>query len=212
MSRTTYKTHAKIITTANMEVVNTLLCESAKIVRKVYKDMDPSVDDLMMSLTSWCHWPEQLFATTMTGLVIDFIVMSLYCNDTIRRQKHGQIKKMAWPAHWQQLQLPWILWWHGGGREIVQVLSDGDSRTFKHLCDLHLYGNDVMITKECVNHDSRWTRARKGDTGDNHQADWLLWKGHSQPSQRRGWNAQCSLRHILPCLVHKRKKTASNGR
>ena len=33
------------------------------------------------------------------------------------------------------------------------LLSDGDAKTFKHLCDLHVYGPDCAIMKEeCINH------------------------------------------------------------
>ena len=33
------------------------------------------------------------------------------------------------------------------------MVSDGDARTFKHLCELNVYGEDVSLTKEeCINH------------------------------------------------------------
>ena len=57
MHHKTYSTHSKVITTASMEVVTDVLCESAQIVRKVYKDLDPSIDES----GQWCHRSHRQF-------------------------------------------------------------------------------------------------------------------------------------------------------
>ena len=38
----------------------------------------------------------------------------------------------------------------------MSVLSDGDAKTYNHLVDLNVYGDDCPVTKEqCVNHVSK---------------------------------------------------------
>ena len=32
------------------------------------------------------------------------------------------------------------------------ILSEGDAKTFKHLCDRHVYGDVELKKKECMNH------------------------------------------------------------
>ena len=37
------------------------------------------------------------------------------------------------------------------------MVSDGDARTFRHLSDLKVYGEDVALAKEeCINHVAKW--------------------------------------------------------
>ena len=76
MHHNTYRTHSKKITD--------VLCESAQIVRKVYKDLDPSIDesgviDLTVSFdgTWMTRGHKSLYGIgcvveVVTGLVIDF--------------------------------------------------------------------------------------------------------------------------------------------
>ena len=74
-----------------MRVVNDIMCVSAQIVRNVYKRLDPSTDesgvmDLMVSFDgSWLtQGHSSLYGTgcvveLVTGQVIDFTILSLYC-------------------------------------------------------------------------------------------------------------------------------------
>ena len=80
MHHKTYSTHSKAITTASMEVVTDVLCESAQIVRKVYKDLDPSIDesgviDLTVSFDgSWI--------STYMSCVIAHSMIIMSCNSS----------------------------------------------------------------------------------------------------------------------------------
>ena len=185
MHHKTYTTHSKAITTASMEVVTDVLCESAQIVRKVYKDLDPSIDesgviDLTVSFDgSWMtRGHKSLYGIgcvveVVTGLVIDFAVLSLYCQScSYPSMLHGG-KNTAGFQQWHERHTDCNCNYHGssGGMEVAAaeilwersveshrfryttMLSDGDSRTHKHLCDLCVYGSDVEIEKEeCINH------------------------------------------------------------
>ena len=91
MHHTTYITHETAITNASMRVANDVMCESAQIVRRVYKELDPSIDesgvmDLMVSFDgSWMTRGHRSMygigcvVEVVTGLVIDFTILSLYC-------------------------------------------------------------------------------------------------------------------------------------
>ena len=56
---------------------------------------------------------------------------------------------------WIEMEAAEILWSHSLEKHnfrYTTLLSDGDAKTFKHLCSLNVYG-DVSLTKEeCVNH------------------------------------------------------------
>ena len=83
MTRNTFLKHQNVISDASMRVVNDVMCESAQIVRNVYKRLDPSIDesgvmDLMVSFDG--SWMTQGHSSLygigcvvemVTGLVID---------------------------------------------------------------------------------------------------------------------------------------------
>ena len=80
MHHKTYSTHSKAITTASMEVVTDVLCESAQIVRKVYKDLDPSIDesgviDLTVSF-------DRSWISTYMSCVIAHSMIIMSCNSS----------------------------------------------------------------------------------------------------------------------------------
>ena len=165
-----------------------VLCESAQIVRKVYKDLDPSIDesgviDLTVSFDgSWMtRGHKSLYGIgcvveVVTGLVIDFAVLSLYCQSCSCASKRCGGKDTTGFQQWHEQHTDCNCNYHGssGGMEMAAaeilwersveshrfryttMLSDGDSRTHKHLCDLCVYGSNVEIVKEeCVNHVAR---------------------------------------------------------
>ena len=48
-----------------------------------------------------------------------------------------------------------IMWGRSLGRgfQYTIMVSDGDSRTFRHLCNLKVYRKDVVLVKDqCINH------------------------------------------------------------
>lgn len=47
---------------------------------------------------------------------------------------------------WKRSQEKWNM-------RYTTILSDGDTKTYSHLCDLNVYGTSTPITKqECINH------------------------------------------------------------
>ena len=185
MHHTTYITHETAITNASMRVANDVMCESAQIVSRVYKELDPSIDesgvmDLMVSFDgSWMTRGHRSMygigcvVEVVTGLVIDFTILSLYCQRcACAASRYGgrdtdDFKKW-YKAHddctanytgssnAMEKTAAEILWNNSLGKHnfrYTTMLSDGDSSTYKHVCDLKVYGAGVDIRKEeCINH------------------------------------------------------------
>ena len=218
MTHKTYVAHSKHITTANMEVVNSVLCESAQIVRKVYQEFDPSVDesgviDLTVSYDgSWMKRGRRssygigCVIDVVTGLVIDFGIMSLYCQSCAYASKRFGGRKTKAFQKWQKKHRDCNCNYTGssGGMEVeaaemlwnrslerhnfryTTMLSDGDSRTHKHLCDLNVYGPAVPINKEeCVNHVAKrmGTALRKLASEGKKAGTTLGGRGHGRLTQ-----------------------------
>ncbi|KAK2185093.1 hypothetical protein NP493_246g02075 [Ridgeia piscesae] len=92
---------------------------------------------------------------TETGLVLDLAVLSSYCQacSCAEARCGGQdtAQFQTWLAHHTDCNgttmahLDLVAW--------STMVSDGDSRTFKRLTEMKVYGDDVKITKEeCINH------------------------------------------------------------
>ena len=161
------------------------MCESAQIMRRVYKEHDPSIDefgvmDLMVSFDgSWMTRGHRSMygigcvVEVVTGLVIDFTILSLYCQScacAASRYRGRDIDnfKKWYEAHddctanytrssnAMEKTAAEILWNNSLGKHnfrYTTMLSDGDSSTYKPVCDLKVYGAGVGIRKEeCTNH------------------------------------------------------------
>ena len=185
MTRNTFLKHQNVITNASMCVANDIVCESAQIVRHVYKKLDPSIDesgvmDLMVSFDgSWMtRGHSSLYGIgcvveMVTGLVIDFTILSLYCQScacaAARYGGRDTDNFKAWydehtdctvnymgSSNAMEKTAAEILWKNSVDRHnfrYTTMLSDGDSSTYSHLCSMKVYGDDVVINKEeCVNH------------------------------------------------------------
>ena len=79
------------------------------------------------------------------------------------------------------------------GFRYTTLLSDGDAKTLKHLTDLNVYGDDVVLEKEeCINHVAKrlgtalrklTSSGKKADSSGHHQADRLLRQGGARTSK-----------------------------
>ena len=151
----------------------------------MYKELDPILDesgemDLMVSFDgSWMtRGHSSLYGIgciveVVTGLVIDFTILSLYCQSCACAASHYGGRDTDGFKKWfeghndctvnytgssnaMEKTAAEILWKNSvdkHGFRYTSVLSDGDASTYKHLCGLNVYSEDVAITKEeCVNH------------------------------------------------------------
>ena len=91
MHHKTYATHVKEVAEANMVVTTKVLTDAAKVVRRVYQESDPSLDDdsvIDLTVTFDGSWMTRGHTSMYgigcvievhTGLVLDLAVVSLYC-------------------------------------------------------------------------------------------------------------------------------------
>ena len=165
MNKTTYQMQ---ITEASKETVNDILCESAEIVRKVHHDLDPSIDasgviDLTVSFDgSWMKRGHSspygigCVIEVLTGLIIDFTVLSLYCQACVFAAtryggKHTDEFKTWKDTHTDcnsnyegssggmESEAAEILWTQSEDKHnfrYTTMLSECDSRTHKHSVEM----------------------------------------------------------------------------
>ena len=110
---------------------------------------------------------------TVTGLVLDLTVLSSYCqacsyakarfggSDTAKfhvwfqSHKNDCNKNYTRAAGGMEVTAAEIMWGRSEskGFRYTTMVSDSDARTFRHLSDLKVYGEDVALAKEeCINH------------------------------------------------------------
>ena len=174
--------HSRAVSAGNQKVVKRVFDDAAAVVRRTYVDADPAlVDAPVIDLTvsfdgSWMkRGHRSLYGTgcvidVPTGL--DTVVLSLYCQQCAYASTSYGGKGTVEFAEWyrshaakcsanytgssggMEVKAAEVMWSRSLARgfRYTTVVSDGDTRTFKHLQDLRVYG-DVEITKEeCVNH------------------------------------------------------------
>ena len=177
-----YSRHVKAVTTANMTVVSSLFDDAANTVRQMYRERDPSItDDSILDLTvtfdgSWMkRGHNSLYGIgcvvhVETGLVLDLAVLSLYCQRCAiaKNQCRGNRAKFnRWlDSHTEcnqnyrgtsggmEVEAAEILWNRSmeRGFRYTTMVSDGDSKSFRHLTNLRVYGDVEVHKEECVNH------------------------------------------------------------
>ena len=118
MTHTSFTKHAHVVCHANMVVVTRMFDNAADVVRRVYRDTDPSIGeddtiDLIVSFDgSWMtrghnsQYGIGCVVEVLTGLVIDLQVMSLYCQRcAYASTPHGGMDTMEF-KHWFRTHEP----------------------------------------------------------------------------------------------------------
>lgn len=109
----------------------------------------------------------------LTGLVIDFEILSKYCPECIcskrdlgsdsaefhvwfEGHKNHCSQNFYGSSNAMEMSAAEIIWKRSaqtGRIHYTTMLSDGDAKTFQHLQGLNVYDDDVTLTKEeCINH------------------------------------------------------------
>ena len=179
----TFNTHVKAVAAARVAVTDTVMAGAARTVREVHALLRPAGDDnAILDLTvsfdgTWMRRGHKslygvgFVVEVVTGLVIDYHVMSLYCQSCAIaaahygdndeefdrwREQHttcscnyagssGAMEKAAAEVMWRRSEDTHRF-------RYTTMLSDGDSSTHKHLCDLELYDGTPINKEECINH------------------------------------------------------------
>ena len=185
MSHATYDKHMLAVTYANKRVVTRVLDDAATTVRRVYHEIDPSLQedaviDLVVSFDgSWMTRGHKsaygigCVIDTVTGLCVDLAVFSQYCQrcSYARRRFGGRDSdefRNWFATHCNECNRNFdgksgameaaaaeMLWERSVDRHGFQyttIVSDGDAKTYKHLCERRVYGDVVLKKEECINH------------------------------------------------------------
>ncbi|KAL8573387.1 hypothetical protein ACOMHN_032402 [Nucella lapillus] len=190
MHLTTYQDHDTKVTAAEVEAGEELMQRSADAIRQAYADTDPDPWEALdggqpypcidISVSFDRTWQKRGFTSlygvgicidVLTGLVIDYHVLSKYCHACAVNTKRLPPAELAvWKAnhapdccinHHQsskamEQEAAKVLWGRSVskyGLRYVEMLSDGDFSAFKAVCGINPYGDEIAITKlDCVNH------------------------------------------------------------
>ena len=185
MSQSTYMKHMLAVKDANTLVVNRVFDDAATTIRRVYREIDPTLaEDAVMDLVvsfdgSWMTRGHKsaygigCVIDTVTGLCMDMVVLSLYCQRCSYAQRRFGGRATDGFREWfethreecnrnydgssggMEAAAAEVLWARSVERHrfrYTTMLSDGDAKTFKHLCDLHVYGDVELKKEECINH------------------------------------------------------------
>ena len=168
-----------------MEATNVVLQQSADVVRAMHSATNPGdVDDSPVYITvsfdgTWQkrgHMSMHGVAAVidiMTGLVVDYEVLSMYCHSCSLKKAHLGADTAVF-AEWyathrddcsvnyhgssnamevEAAKRLWLRSVHTRGLMYTGMLGDGDSKAYQAVVDLEPYGPDVTIEREeCVNH------------------------------------------------------------
>ena len=161
-------------------------------VRQAYADVDPDVAELVMhdpdaviniSVSFDGTWQKRGFSShygigvcidILTGLVIDYEVLSSYCHACALKENAKQKKKITEQEFdsWKEKHIDCAknfagsskamekeaakrMWARSVNRHQVrytEMLSDGDSTAFKEVVDLDPYPGLEIVKLECINH------------------------------------------------------------
>ena len=151
MTHTSFTKHAHVVCHANMVVVTRMFDNAADVVRRVYRDTDPSIGeddtiDLIVSFDgSWMtrghnsQYGVGCVVEVLTGLVIDLQVMSLYCQRcAYASTRHGGMDTMEF-KHWFRAHEP-------------ECNRNYKGASFNSLTNLRVYGDVELKKAECINH------------------------------------------------------------
>ena len=113
LTQTSYTKHIHAICEANKIVVTRMLDDAATVVRRVYRDIDPSIghdDTIDLTVSYDGSWMTRGYKSqygvgcvveVITGLVIDLQVMSLYCQRcAYASTRHGGRHTAAFKVGW----------------------------------------------------------------------------------------------------------------
>lgn len=179
---------------------NDILELSRNIVRKKHQELygftDEQIIDIGVSYDG--TWMKRghtslygigLVIDILTGLILDFQIMSKYCSECNAAKRDLGSKTVEFSIWFEshkpecaanfsgssnamEMKAAEILWKRSVdvcNMQYTTVLSDGDSKTFQHLLSLNVYGEDVKISKEeCINHVAK----RLGTGLRNKVAEW----------------------------------------
>ncbi|XP_054260040.1 uncharacterized protein LOC128984722 [Macrosteles quadrilineatus] len=173
--------HMQILVNVSKQCSEETLKNARVEVEKAHSDTLDIVKPIDIGVSYDGAWQKRGFTSkygvgcvieVVTGLVIDYVVLSKYCRICQRKiselgrnspqfNEWFAIHKPKCQANFDgsspamETEAAAILWKRSEnlGFRYISVISDGDSKAFDHISSLNVYGENVTIDKqECVNH------------------------------------------------------------
>ncbi|KAK1876707.1 Protein translocase subunit SecD [Dissostichus eleginoides] len=186
----TYQRHDKRVTVAEIERGLESLHRTREQVRQAYRDVDPDVAELLredavinISVSFDGTWQKRGFTShygigvcidILTGLVIDYEILSSYCHAYALKGNAKQEQKITEEEYdsWRQTHIDCARNFAGSSKAMEQesakrmwarsvnrhqvryteMLSDGDSAAFREVVALNPYPGHEVVKLECLNH------------------------------------------------------------
>ena len=182
INKSSFNDHTVVMQKATESAANSVLEDARYEVRKAYSDIsvttkEPEMLDISVSFdgTWMTRGHTSMYGVgcvidLLTGFVLDYTVMSKYCYRCTLAKNRMSVKdfRIWYAAHVSacdinhegssgamEAEAALVLWKRSEkyGLRYTTMLSDGDSSTYKKLCDEKPYGGDIEIKKEeCINH------------------------------------------------------------
>ena len=218
MTTKTYTSHVKVVASANLVATSALLDDAVEVVRRTYigrelsipteagiLDLTVSFDGTWMTRGHKSKYGLGCVVEIETGLVIDFVIMSLHCHScagaVARYGGEDTDEYKTWKAAHRNCNINYSgssggmeaaaaeqLWERSidkFGFRYTTLLSDGDAKTYNQLCSKQVYGDTPIEKEECVNHVSKrlGTALRKLSTESKKKGVALGGRGYGKLTQ-----------------------------
>ena len=218
MTSNTYTSHVKVVASASMVATSSLLDDAVEVVRSTYIDRglstptEDGIIDLAVSFDgTWMtrgHSSKYGLGCVVeieTGLVLDFVIMSLYCHscagavvrcggaetEEYKTWKAAHTKcniNYVGPSRGMEVEAAEQLWQRSIEKfnfRYTTMLSDGDAKTHNRLCSLKVYGDTPIQKEECINHVAKrvGTALRKLSTESKKKGVTLGGRGYGKLTQ-----------------------------
>ena len=187
LSSSNYSAHINKLAEENKIIKEKVMEEAWEAVRQAHITVNPEligqeIIDIGVSYDGTWHkrghtslYGIGIVIDILTGIVIDFEILSKYCGVCTQKSKSLDKKSKEYKewltkhkadgecdynftgsSNAMEVAAAEILWKRSVAKckmRYTTVLSDGDAKTYKHLQDLSVYGPGVSVEKEeCINH------------------------------------------------------------
>lgn len=184
MDKKTFSKCLRSLYTERQTFKNDILQVARNVVRKKHEEFDSVADQDILDITVSYDgtWQKRghtslygigLVIDIMTGLVIDYEILSKYCPECVTAKRdlgEGTAEFSIWfsghkcdcsqnytgSSNAMEMAAAEVIWKrsiNNCGMRYISMLSDGDAKTYQHLVEMNVYGRGVKITKEeCINH------------------------------------------------------------
>lgn len=188
MDKKTFSKNVEVLSKNNVEIKTNVLKASRDLARKAHLELNPLLkkDDVIdISVSYDGSWQKRGHTSlygigavidTVTGLVLDYEVLSKYCPECVSATRDLGEKSTEFQIWFEghkascqnnfhgssasmEMNAALVIWKRSieaNKMRYITILSDGDAKTHQYLNENKVYGSKISIMKEeCINHVSK---------------------------------------------------------